>query len=50
MIMNIWDIAILLAVGGAVVLALIRMRRQKAKGCGCGCGCDNCPGCGQKKN
>ncbi|MBR3742806.1 MAG: FeoB-associated Cys-rich membrane protein [Clostridia bacterium] len=48
--MNIWDILIMLAVAGAVVLGIRRMRRRKAGGCGCGCGCDGCHGCGRKNN
>ncbi|MBO6014457.1 MAG: FeoB-associated Cys-rich membrane protein [Oscillospiraceae bacterium] len=38
--MNIWDILILIAVIGAVIVALWRIRHKKAGGCSCGCeGC-----------
>ena len=40
--MNIWDILILTAVIGAVVIAVWRIRKKKAGGCSCGC-----EGCGQ---
>ncbi len=36
--MNFWDILILIAVIGAVILALWRIRHSKAGGCSCGCG------------
>jgi len=44
---NIWDIAILLIVGGIAAVGMLRLRKKK--GCGCGC-CDGCTGCakGQK--
>ena len=35
--MNLWDVLILLAVGGAVLLA-VRSVRKKKTGCSCGCG------------
>ena len=42
--MNIWDIAILIAVACAVYFGVRRARRNKG-GCGCGCGCEGCRGC-----
>ena len=40
--MNIWDIAIVLLVGGALVLAVRRVRKTKG-----GCSCGSCPSCGR---
>ena len=45
--MNVWDILILLAVAGALFLAVRGMRRARKSGkcCGCGacsCGCADC--------
>ena len=45
--MNAWDILILLAVAGALFLAVRGMRRARRSGkrcgtCGCGCGCAEC--------
>ncbi len=39
--MNIWDILILLIIGGAVTLALRTLRGKKKNG-GCSCGCGGC--------
>ncbi len=39
--MNIWDILILLLIGGAVILAA-RILRGKGKNGGCSCGCGGC--------
>ena len=48
--MNIWDIAILLAVLAVAALAVGRLVRNKRTGRGtCGCGCENCPTrCGKR--
>ena len=42
--MSLWDILVLLAVGGLTAAALKRLRRKKASGCACG-SCGGCPGC-----
>ena len=46
--MNGWDIAILLTVAGAALLAVLSIRKRK--GSGCSCGCDGCMGCNKKMN
>ena len=44
--MNVWDLLILLAVAGMVLLAVRAIRKGGAgschKGAGCGCGCEGC--------
>jgi len=47
--MNLWDILILLAVAGAVILGLVRARgRRRSGGSCCSCGCGSCDCCGNK--
>ena len=47
--MNIWDILIIAAVAGLLILAFRLARGRKKKG-GCGCGCEGCTkSCDQRK-
>ena len=46
--MNFWDLAILLAIGAAVIAGLRALKKDR-RACGCGGSCAKCTGCGQER-